>query len=240
MAIFPGPDKSCLYIDPAAGLTDGGLWKDSSPYGLHCTPVGYAAPAYGIATGPSGAKMITFNGANQYGQMDAGTAARFYLNQPRTAITFALVARHNAPAVSDRIFAARTNAPLSGIELAMGDASVNRIQALGFDGAGTWSGATDTADSQLSGRTVVSLISTTAGIVAQTNREWHSRNGVAVSSTGGSGIPIWAVAVALPCVGSGTGIGNFFDGYLYHLSIFPFVFTHSEAQAFSDFWMDRT
>lgn len=69
MPLFPGPDTALFYLDPNAGLTDGNLWTDSSPNGLHVTPVGYSAPNYGISSGNRGVKYISFNGSTQYGNL---------------------------------------------------------------------------------------------------------------------------------------------------------------------------
>jgi len=229
MSLFPGSQESCFYLDPNAGLTDSGLWKDSSPFSCHVTPVGYSSPAYGIVTGPSGAEMITFNGANQWGTLPV----RFYANMPLTEITVACVARHATSAGGGRIFSARTNAPLTGIEFLQ--TTSNRLGVLGYDGIGGTSGAQDSTDVPLQNMTRVSVLSSNS--LQTIIRSWHDRNGSSVVG-GGAGITSWVVAVTAPYVGS-SNWGAVWGGDLYHLSIYNRVWSHSEAQAFSDYFMDR-
>lgn len=232
--LWPGPEKSCLYLDPAAGLTDGNLWKDSGPYGLHVTPVGYAAPNYGLSLGPSGAPRITFNGANQYGTLPL----RFYATAPVGAFTAVCVARHNAPANLDQVFFAHNNGWTRGISLLI-TPSAERMQIRSFDAAGAVSTWTDAASVPLTQRTRVSILSLSQ--VGSSGRSWHDEVGVA-GAFAGSTNPIAYDAAAVPTIGAWVGgAGNFFDGDLYFLGIWGgIVFTNSEAKAFSAFWMDRT
>lgn len=230
--LFPGPERSCFWLDPAAGLTDGGLWKDSSPYGLHVTPVGYASPAYGISTGPSGAKRITFNGAQQ-----GDLPLAFWASFPSAAATWVMVARHTAAANGERIFFARSGAPFNGMELIV--APGNRLRVNGYS-AGNNTGCVHTADVPLAGRTRVTILSCTAPTAARIIGGWTDRDGVAMTDVAGAGVSAWGSSVGtVPNIGSAAG-GNFWAGDLYFLALFPFIFTHSEAVAMSDFWRDRT
>ena len=231
--LWPGPEKSIFHLDPAAGLTDGNLWKDSSPYGLHVTPVGYAAPNYGLSLGPSGAPRITFDGAAQRGTLPL----RFYATAPVGDFTITCVARHNAPANLDQIFFAHNNGWTRGISLLI-TPTAERMQIRSFDAAGAVSSWTDAASVPLTQRTRASVLSLSQA--GSTGRSWHDSVGV-VGAFAGSTAVIGYDAAAVPCIGSwSAGAGNFFDGDLYFLGIWPLIFTDSEARAFSAFWMDRT
>lgn len=232
MALFPTPQESCFYLDPAAGLDASNNWIDSSPFGLNVTPVGYAAPNYGITTGPSGAKCITFNGANQRGTLPL----RFYNNAPVGDFTIACVARHNAPANLDYIFFGHNNAWTRGIGLTVSP-TAERMMARSYDAAGAFTTWTDAASVPFTGRTRVSVLSLSPA--GSTGRSWHDRVGVA-GAFAGSTNPIAYDVAAVPVIGSwSAGAGNFFDGNLYLLAIWPRLFSSQEAVAFSDYWMGQ-
>jgi len=229
--LWPGPDSACFYLDPSAGLTDGGLWKDSSRFGLHCTPVGYAAPNWGYSLGPSGAPRIGFNGANQTGALPL----RFYLNAPTTAVTFALVARHNNPTAGDRVFSCVNAGNVRGIEMTSPTSA--RMGITGYDGAVLCAYSSEATDSGYVGRTRVTILAVEqAGSLA---RRWVDGVGLTPFFLGNVN-PIAYDTAVVPTIGTHPFAAVYFDGDLYFLGIWPLVFTDSEAKAFSAFWMDRT
>jgi len=234
--LWPGPDSACFYLDPSAGLTDGGLWKDSSRFGLHCTPVGYAAPNWGYSLGPSGAPRITFDGAAQRGDILAPSLARFYAAANNTSIlTIAAVVRSNAPADNDRIFSCVAPA---GRGFALRYFNVSRMSIDAYDGAGALGTMIENAGvGATTSRTNVMVLSFDK--VGVLGRAWRDRDGNAIT-IGGAATAIGYDAAQVPQLGTWAGVANYFDGDLYFLGIWPLVFTDSEARAFSAFWMDRT
>lgn len=232
MPLFPGPSDSCLYIDPNAGLTDDNLWRDLSPFACHVTPVGYAAPAYGIATGPSGAKMITFNGANQWGTLPV----RFYANAPLNTLTVAAVMRHNSPLASDRIFSCENGAGTRGFVFSMSTAERTRIGASDAAGAACIN-TNESTDAPYTSRTRVTIFSATSLVAA--SRCWVDRVGV-TTAVGVNGNPIAYDLATTPNVGRFTGGGLLFDGDLYFLGIWGRIWSDQESKAFSDYWRNVT
>ncbi len=224
MSLFPGPQESCFYLDPNMGLTDNNKWFDSSPFSLHVDPIGYSSPAYGLSTGPSGAKAISFNGTTQRGELPL----RFYDHAPASVYTFAVVARWNAPAANDRMFDTWS----ANTGLAFYNGSTERLSFYG--GAGTTNVAF-TANAPLTSRTRVAALGHDA--TAPSALGWIDRNGEPVTRTASAAIPYNTATV--PTVGSAPGGGTYFDGDLYHLSIWPRVWSHAEAVAWSDYWMAR-
>lgn len=229
---FPGPKDSVFWLDPAAGLTSDNKWVDSGPCSLHVSPVNFTSPNYGIATGPSGAKYIAFNGTTQRGTLPL----RFYTTAPTAAFSVVCVARHNAPANLDQIFFAHNNAWTRGISLLI-TPTAERMQIRSFSAAGVASTWTDAASVPLTQRTRVSVLSLSP--TGSVGYSWHDRTGVAGAFAGGTAAPGYDAA-AVPTIGAWVGgAGNFFDGDLYFLALFPFVFTHAEAVAMSDWLRDK-
>ena len=233
--LFPSYQQSIFALDPAAGLTDANLWKDSSPYGLHVTPVNYAAPNYGYAVGPSGAPYIGFNGANQRGDVLAPALARFYtaLNNS-SVLTVAAVVRSNAPAVNDDIF---TCLAVAGRGFGLRYLTTSRMVLDTYDAGGVLSTMRETTGLyDTSGRTSVMLLSfnKTGGI----GLAWRDGVGEGITITGNAN-PIAYDAAVAPTVGCYPGGGSYFDGSLYFMGIWPMVFTDQEARNFSAYWLDR-
>lgn len=238
MALWPTPQESCFYLDPNAGLDDAGNWRDLSPYQLNVLPVGYAAPAFGIFTGPSGAKAISFNGANQYGELPAVAQARFYANAPTSLLTCAIVARHANPLVVRRFFDCRNAGGTRGFVFDYSSVSAERVDLLA-QGGGVGPEVYDTADAPLSQRTRVSIVSIDT-INAANRGIWHDRNQVASTRVVGSSAIEYDTAIPVR-VGCYTAAVNFlFTGDLYCLSIYNRVWSDAESKAFSDFWLNRT
>ena len=226
MALFPTPQESCFYLDPNAGLDDANNWRDLSPYQLNVLPVGYAAPAYGIFTGPSGAKAISFNGANQRGTLPL----RWYTNAPTTAVTVAVVARYNAPAASDRIFNATNAGGTLGFVLRHSVAERLHLYCLDAVSAVTLE-SIESDDAPLTSRTRVSVLSARQS----TALRWVDRVGRAATGSANANPVAYDVA-GVPTVGAVGGGGAYFDGDLYFLGIWPRLFTDAEAKAMSD-WL---
>ena len=228
MALFPTPLESCYFLAPE--LTDTGLWRDLSPFGLHVQPVGYAGPALGLFTGPSGAKAISFDGATQFGELPL----RFYDHAPTSAITVAVVARHAAPVVAGRIFSAADAGITRGITVQY--TTVERLYLFCCDAtAAVTCVSLATDDAPLTSRTRVTVLSATLN----QGLRWVDRVGRAASASANAN-PIAYDATALPIVGADVTAANFAAMDLYHLSIYDRVWSHAEAVAFSDYWRDRT
>jgi len=234
--LWPGPDSACFYLDPSAGLTDGGLWKDSSRFGLHCTPVGYAAPNWGYSLGPSGAPRITFDGANQYGEFPAAASARFHALYPFSSVTVAAVVKFTSHAVSNRIFADYSAAPARGMQFEHW--ANGRMELIGADAAAATSGLLEDPSGPLIPRVRV-LVDATITSTGVSRYAW--RDGVQGTTTAnGAGAGPWVAGANNPRVGAQSNVvASLLDGDLYFLGIWPLVFTDSEARAFSAFWMDR-
>jgi hypothetical protein len=231
MALFPTPQESCFYLAPE--LTDTGLWRDLSPFGLHGTVGGgYAGPAYGITTGPSGAKYIACDGANDNGTLPL----RFYTNAPTTAITVALVQWFNAPAADDRVFDCVNAGVTRGFAVDFSAAARLRIRA--YDAAGAVKSCTLTADAPFVSRTRVVVL--TMEPARSYAAAWVDRVQVAATFAG-STTPIAYDAAVVPTLFSIVGgAGNFNDGGVYALAVDDRVWSHAEAVAFCDYWRDRT
>lgn len=234
--LWPGPEKSCLYLDPAAGLDSTNKWIDSSPLRLNITAAaGYVTPNWGLAIGPSGAPYIAFNGVNNRGTMAAAPMARFYAALAgQTSFTCAVVARHNAPAFGDMIFAAQNPGQTLGI--AVWNAAAERLSAYALDAGGAVaSRSLEANDAPLLSRTRVTVLASSGAAAWR----WVDGQGRAATA-GGNGNPIAVDAAAIPTIGSFVGGGNYFDGSLYFLGLWVgLVFTDSEAKAFSAYWLDR-
>lgn len=239
MAIFPTYQQACFALDPAAGLNASNQWKDSAPYQLDVVPVNFVAPGYGITQGASGAPYILFNGTTQRGTLSiAGEAARFYAVAPTTQGTVAIVARHTAPAATDKIFSCENVGATRGINVSMNTAA--RIQFYGYDAAGALTFYPyEPDDSPYESRTRVTILSgrcTDAFAARWVDRQGRTP-GYAIAASPG---PIAYDAATIPTVGCRPDGFHFFDGNLYFLGIWPFVWSDSEAKAFSDYWIDRT
>lgn len=236
--LFPGPDSAILHLDPALGLTDGGLWRDGSKYGLHVTPnANYAAPNYGLAIGPSGAPYIGFNGVNQNGSLVAPANTRFFSVAPTTQATVVVVARHNDPTATDNIFSSENAGATRGFIVSMNTAA--RMQVFGWDAAGALTFyPLDGNDTPYAARTRVTIISgrCTDALALRWIDGVGRTASYAIAATVG---PIAYDAAVVPTVGCRTDGIRRFDGSLYFLGIWPLVFTDQEARACSAFWLDR-
>lgn len=235
--MWPGPEKSCLYIDPAAGLSAANQWRDLSPYQLDVQPIGYAAPAYGISDGPSGAKRITFDGAAQYGEIIQG-AARFHALYPFASVTTAAVVKYNTHAVSNRIFADFSTGPSRGMQWEHW--ANGRMELIGADAAAATSGLLEDPSGPLIPRVRV-LINATVTTTSTSRYAW--RDGVQGTTTSnGAGVGPWVAGVNNPRIGSqGNLVGSLLDGDLYFLGIWlNMIWTHAEAVAFTNYWRDQT
>lgn len=236
MAIFPTYQQAIFALDPAAGLNVANQWKDSAPSQLDITPnANFVAPSYGIGNGPSGAPKINFNGTNQCGAMSAAVAARFFTIAPSGPMTAVVVARHNAPAISDRIFSCTTAASTRGFNVSMSTAE--RLQFASYDAGGLLGQYVVEADNApLTSRTRVTIL----GFNGLAFYRWVDRDG-RLAVGGGNGNPIAYDNTVLPIVGAHIGgAALFFDGDLYFLGFWPFVFSDQEAKAMSDYWREKT
>lgn len=241
MAIFPTYQQACFALDPAAGLNAANQWIDSSPFGLSVSPQGYAAPAYGISNGPSGAPRITFDGAGNYGTIAAPNNARFFANGPRNEATIVVVARHVDVVAGARLFSS-TNAGLTrGFDISrVPGGSVNQLECRGYSAAGAVCVLPrDGDDSPYTNRTRVTILSG-RGADALARRWIDGVGRTATYPVAANADPVGYDAAVVPTIGRHSAGGFVFAGDLYFLGIWPFVWSHSEAQAFSDYWQEKT
>jgi hypothetical protein len=232
MALWP--KANVLLFDPDCGLTDANRWKECSGLGLHALPgAAYAAPAYGIAPGPSGAKYILAGGA---ANNNAVLSTDFYLRAPTTGLTVCLVQRFSVPTAADFVFSTVNAAVSRG--LAVDFSTSERLRIRAYDAAGAVMSCTMTADGPLTGRTrVVVLAMAQAGSLA---RAWVDAEGVAATFAGSLN-PIAYDAAVVPTLFSIVGgAGNYNDGNCYWFGIDNRVWTDQEAKVFSRWALDRT
>lgn len=237
--MWPGPDKSVFYLDPAAGLDSSNRWIDSSPFGLAVTPVGYAAPNYGLSLGPSGAPRITVNGVNQCGTMPAAMQARFYTVAPTTQYTFACVVRYNLPVAGDRLFSCENVAGTRGIDCQLAP-TLEQLRIRAYDAGGVLHTSATTAAIPLTARTRIAIGS--IDVTNSVSSWWIDGSQVTGTYAGGAAAAIaydTAQVVVIGGVYWGAPVVPI-DGDIYFEGLWNFLWTDSEAKAFSAFWMDRT
>ena len=232
MALFPGPQQSVFWHD-FEGLTDGNLFKDLGPYGLHATPqAGFVAPNYGLARNTHGKGYANFTGAaNVY----ATLPLRFYNYAPTAQYTYVLVAQHDATGAGGFVFYCRNGGATRGMFLYHNAAQ--RLNSISYDATGGNTQLGDAADVPLSPRTRTSLYSMNRPWVMGTI--WHDRVAFAPAWGGGVTTGIAYDTAVVPTIGAQSGPANYFVGRMYWLILFPFVFTDSEAKAMSAWLMDQ-
>ena len=227
--LWPGPQQSVFWYD-FEGLTDGNLWADKGPNGLHATPqAGFASPNFGLARNAHNKGYANFTGAaNVYGTLPL----RFYNYAPVIGnMTLVVVAQHTIPTINCRIFNARTGA--EGMFCYYVTAETMNI--LAYDAGGVGTQLFDAANVPLTGRTRASIYA--LGKTGSTGYIWHD----CVQRTvtwGGNTNPIAYNLALVPSIGS-AGAASYFIGRMYWLILFPFVFTDSEAKAMSAWLMDQ-
>ncbi len=228
------PKANCLLIDPADGLDASNRWVESSGNGLNALPgAAYAAPAYGMALGPSGAPYILAGGV---ANSNATLPLWFYTRAPTTGVTVALVQRFTSPLAADFVFSCVNAGVTRGLAVDFSTAERLRIRA--YDAAGAVMSCTMTADGPLTGRTrVVVLAMEQAGSLA---RAWLDGQGVAATFAGSLNAIAYDAAVVPTLWSIVGGAGNNNDGNAYTFQIDGRAWTDSEAKAFSAFWLDRT
>ena len=231
MSLFPGPQESCFYLDPQKGLTDDDKWFDSSPFGLHVTPVGFSPPTWGISTGPSGAKMITFNGTTQRGTIDT----RIYssLAAATSTMTIAVVAKYTSYSGPDgAVFDTRPNTLNRGIVVYV--PATQDLRLNGGDSAGvTWEIA---SLGNVFPRTRVDIF--TSDLSGWSYATYTDRSCITRAITTARN-PVSYDVTKVPEIGRFGNLNRFLGFDLYLLAIWPFAFTHAESTAFSDYWLDR-
>jgi hypothetical protein len=233
MALWPGPDKSVFWFD-FEGLTDGNLFKDLGPYGLHAAPqAGFASPNFGLARNAHGKGYALMTGAaNRY----ATIPTRFYNYAPLREHTWVAVVGSMTinPAGFSRIFSCESlGANYYG--LAFGP---NMAADPGFLLAAQCKGPVSFDRSQTPAS---SLALPRDSVVVQSNatgpQGMIQRVGVTTTWTAGAfGTAAYNTAV-VPCIGQLASGGSFFLGRLYFLALLPFQLTDSEAKALTDWLM---
>lgn len=234
---FPGPDSSlCVFWHDFERLDDTGLlWYDQGPCKLHATPVGYAAPNWGLARTARGKGYATFNGVNQSGTIPAAT---FNAAMGGASIlTMAAVVRSNAPAINDRIFSCVAAAG-RGFGLRYFTTSQMGIDA--YDGAGALGTMGENAGGMAydtTGR--VSVMVASFDKIKAVGRAWRDgvQNAVTVA---GATTEIGYGAAQIAQIGTWAGAANYFDGSAYALILYRnYIPSHAEAQSISRYWRDK-
>jgi hypothetical protein len=230
---FPGPDSACFYLDPEAGMTSGNLWVDSSPQACHVTPVGFAAPTYGLGRSNKGSPYIRFNGSNQRGTLN-GTD-RFYakMSQATDTLTIAAVCKYTSysdPAAA--VFDCRPAAVTRGLVLYV---NVADLRLNGGDAAGvTWEFVS--SPYAIFPKTRVDVFTTTMSgwrYAAYTDDKNITTTLAAAKN------PISYDAARVPEIGRFINLNRYLGFDLFFLGIWPMVFSDREVRALSQFWRDR-
>lgn len=235
MMNLPDRREAVFVFDPTEhALTGDNRLYDSGPHGLHATPVNYVAPAWGIATGPSGARYIGFNGATQRWTLPLD----FYRYVPTTGITVVAAIRCPTPAISDRVFDC-TGGAGNGFRLNVDPVAAERIRLTAFSGA-TGCYVTATNNIPLTDRVRVIVASVRASSTMASGRAiWINGQQIAVTSAN-TAATITYDATVVPTIGAIVGgAGNFFDDRLYHLSAWPSAWSHSQAVDMTGLLRDR-
>lgn len=234
MPTFPGPDVAAAWWTWQS-LDDGGtLLAEQGKSALHLTPTNLAAPNYGLGSNGKTGKL-TLNGANQYGVMPAAAAARWYANAPTSALTVGFVATWDDPTANDVIFSCLNAGPTRGLTVKLSTSA--RVQVAGYDAAGAVKSATFTADQRLAGSTRVVVIALQPS--ASLALAWIDGTPIAATFAGTTTSIAYDTAV-MPTIGSIPGGGNYHDGDLFPLCIWPRVLLASEVAAWTSYWRDRT
>jgi hypothetical protein len=234
MPNYPGPDQASAWWTWQGLDGTGALLAEQGRKGLHLTPRGLAAPNYGLGTnGKTG--QLTLSGATHYADMAAAVAARWYEVAPTTEVTVGIVARFAAPAANDVIFSCLNGGPTRGLVVKL--SAAERVQVAGYDAAGAVTSATMTADNALTGRTrciIVALRPATSLALAYVDAA-----PVACAFAGGAG-PIAYDAAVMPAVGAIPGGGNYHEGGLFGVFVWPRILLSDEVARWSNEWQDRT
>lgn len=237
MGIFPGPDEASAHWT-FPGLNAAGLLvKEGGRLDLDLTPRNLVAPAYGMGTnGKTGRWRL--DGVNQYGDLAVGAtlpATRWYANAPTTALTVAIVARFNAPAVNDVIFSCLNAGPTRGLAVLL--SAAERVRVAAYDAAGAIMSATMSADAPLTGRTrvVVVQLQQATGLARS-----YVDSAVVAAAFAGSANPIAYDAAILPTVGAIPGGGNYHDGDFFALCFWPRIVLEPEIAAWTNYWRERS
>jgi hypothetical protein len=234
MPLYPGPDQASAWWTFQGLDGTGLLLAEQGRKGLHLTPRVLAAPNYGLGTNGKTGKL-TLNGTTHYADMAADVAARWYTVAPTTEITVGIVARFAAPAANDVIFSCLNAGPTRGLIVKL--SAAERVQVAGYDAAGAVTSATMTADNALTGRTrciIVALKPATSLALA-----YVGGASVACTFAGGAG-PIAYDGAVMPSIGAIPGGGNYHDGDLFGVFVWPRILLASEVGKWSDEWQGRT
>jgi len=231
---LPSYQDAVFVLDPAAGLTDGNLWRDSAPHGIDITPnANFAAPNYGLGIGPSGASYIEFGGG---GVLQSGSLPlRFYDYAPPGPCTWAFVVRHMTPTPNANIFDCRPAAGNRGLRLA--EFTTSQCDMQWWDAGGVQRLVRDPVGLPANqGRTVVRIFSADTDL--SVGYVWRDRTQYAPITVFG-GTRAYDTAQT-PWIGSTRGLAQFWTGWLYFLGLWGRVWADSESDAFTRFWQDRT
>jgi len=233
MALFPGPDSCVFYYKD--WVCDGTTFLDSGPYGIHLTPVVFAAPTWGIGVNGKGQRYLDFPGGGAYAIAPAASAARFYAHAPTDALTFVAVLRYTPTVAGGRIFCSRNVAATRGLHLIF--ATVDRVQARGYDAAGaTWT-CTDALTSYFFQRTRVLVCA--IDVRRQDFSIWlDGVNTITATQAAQNAIAYDAAAPVL--LGQNEGLaGNDLVAKVFHVGLWPYAFSRSEALYTTDYWRER-
>jgi len=238
---LPSYQDAVFVLDPAAGLTDGNLWRDSGKRGLHWTPgAAYVAPNYGYAVSTAnGAPYVLAGGAANFlaTLADANQRARMYAAAPTTGMTFVLAQRFSVPTAADIVFGCLNAAATRGLQLDF--ATADRLRIVGRDGAGAALSVSLTAAAPFTGprtRVVILSMDSTQGLA----RAWLDGEGVGAAHAGSTNPVAYDDTVIPTLFASVGGAVGYNDGQVFFAGWWPFVVSDSEARVTSRWLLDRT
>ena len=194
--------------------------RDHGPNGLWATMVNFVAPNYGFVAGVRRTGLV-FNGTTQRLTLPLS----FYDHVSSAGLTVITFARHAAPAANDVLFSCRDAGATRGwlCECSTAD----RLRLLGYTAGGVALSSTDSVDVPLAGRTWVHVLSFDQ--VSASNLHMHSTRPLTGTIAGSTAV-IGYDATVVPTIGcTPGGGGQFFDGTLWHFSVWPWRMTHPEA-----------
>lgn len=232
---FPGPQDATFWYN-FESLTDDNKWTDQSKNALHATPqAGFSSPAYGLSRTIRGKGYATFTGAaNCY----ATLPLRFYDVAPTGEYTWVISSSGNTASGAIQRFFDAYNGGGGGVNrgIASGTGTTATYQ---FHGYGT---ATAAYSGAVGGSApIYDPTSTTSRVyaVATAPKRWQDRvQGPAVWSVGAYNPVVYDTAI-FPHIGCDAAGGSLLIARTYFLALFPFAFSHQQAQAMSDWLRDQ-
>ncbi len=207
--------------DPPQVIGGTPYMMDRSANGLHATLVNFAAPNYGFARNAKGQGFYAFNGTT----MRATLPLSFYNSASTGALSFIVMARYADEATNDRLFTCRNAGATRGVSTQVYDV-LGRFVIQGWDAGGVIMQASETNNSAFYGRTIVSV-----GVLdaARSYGAWWRDTSATATTFAGSTNAIAYDTAVVPTIGAFTGGGAEPQIDLYHISMWPWALSRSDA-----------